>query len=152
MTKEYLKVGMVLEIKREEETYLAMVCENSRHELCVSSEAHWFPLYCFDDNLTYSGNVVTKVYGLSYSNHKAYKVSTEYRNCLWEREEVSYFNGKVVCIESNNDFLTKGKIYEFKDGKSVDDVGDALPFAPTPINSVDELNRRMMSHFIEVVE
>lgn len=70
-----------------------------------------------------------------------------------EEEKPKYFNGKVVCVEMRNNFFTKGKIYEFKDGMSVDDVGDSFPFASSPIKSVEDLNNRQLrSKFIEIVE
>lgn len=65
--------------------------------------------------------------------------------------EPTYYNGKVVCIESANGFITKGKIYEFKDGYSVDDEGDRFP-KTTQITSLEHLNETMWSDFIEVVE
>ena len=70
-----------------------------------------------------------------------------------EKEKPKYFNGKVVCVERKNDFFTKWKIYEFKDGMSVDDVGDSFPFASGPIKSVEDLsNRQLSSKFMEIVE
>ena len=70
-----------------------------------------------------------------------------------EEEKPKYFNGKVVCVEKKNDFFTKGKIYEFKNGMSVDDVGDNFPFASGPIKSVEDLSHGgVKSKFIEIVE
>ena len=70
-----------------------------------------------------------------------------------KEEKPNYFNGKVVCVEKKNDFFTKGKIYEFKNGISVDDVGDRFPFASDPIKSVEDLSHGWVkSKFIEIVE
>lgn len=66
-------------------------------------------------------------------------------------EEATYYNGKVVCVNSNNSFITQGKIYEFKDGHSIDDEGSRLPCL-TRIKSFEHLNSLMWSDFIEVVE
>lgn len=67
--------------------------------------------------------------------------------------EPEYFNGKAVCVENGRSFLTKGKIYEFKDGTSIDDDGDRIPYYSSPIKSIDELNKRYsITKFIEVIE
>lgn len=44
------------------------------------------------------------------------------KNTAEEKEE--YYNGKVVCVESDRLYFTVGKIYEFIDGTVVDDDGD----------------------------
>ena len=41
-------------------------------------------------------------------------------------KEPKYYSGKVVCVKKSNGF-TPGKIYEFKDGKVIDDDGDVRP-------------------------
>ena len=61
-----------------------------------------------------------------------------------------YFNGKVVCVEAKTSFFTKGKIYEIKDGVGFDDTGDIM--TSKPIASIKELNDRMNSQFMEIVE
>lgn len=61
-----------------------------------------------------------------------------------------YFNGKVVCVEAKTFFFTKGKIYEIKDGVGFDDAGDIM--TSKPIASIEELNDRMDSQFMEIVE
>lgn len=38
-------------------------------------------------------------------------------------EKPEYYNGKVVCVMSEDDSYTVGKVYEFKDGTLVDDQG-----------------------------
>lgn len=38
-------------------------------------------------------------------------------------EEPKYYNGKVVCVQCDNNDYTVGKVYEFKDGTLVDDYG-----------------------------
>lgn len=72
---------------------------------------------------------------------------------LDDSPEPEYFNGKAVCVESSGLFLTKGKIYDFVDGKSIDDDGDRFPYLSSPIKSIDELNEKYhTAKFIEVVE
>lgn len=67
--------------------------------------------------------------------------------------EPEYFNGKAVCVENTGVFFTKGKIYEFVDGKSIDDYGDRVPYCGSPIKSIDELNKGYsIAKFVEVVE
>jgi hypothetical protein len=152
MTKKDLKVGMVLECESHKGKGLAMITVSkfSEPDLCISGTNDWFLLDYLDDNLTYETFKVLKVYDRAECNCDAYKLSTEDRKLLWERS--TGYNGKVVCIETNgNDFVTKGKIYEFKNGHSVDDEGDRLP-RYTPVKSLEDLNRIMYSDYIEVVE
>lgn len=60
-----------------------------------------------------------------------------------------WFNGKVVCTNiSKYSLFTKGKIYEVKDGVLTDDNGGRYH----QIKSVAEINERVISQFIEVVE
>lgn len=84
-----------------------------------------------------------------FKQHGAYGYEKKkYKDFIVENE---YFNGKAVCVESNNDFITKGKIYEFVDGKAIDDEGNELPKFDK-VTDINELNERMWSNFIEVVE
>lgn len=64
-----------------------------------------------------------------------------------EPEPVGW-NGKVVCTKSKVDFLTTGKVYTFKNGLSVDDVGDPLPFSKTLIKNAGELQCRSFGDFV----
>lgn len=62
-------------------------------------------------------------------------------------KEPKWFTGKIVCVHASNLF-TKGKIYNVIDGVLTDDGGTTYRrFVDT-----DELNSRMGSQFIEVVE
>ena len=63
-----------------------------------------------------------------------------------------YFTGKVRCVRvdvHNRGWLTKGKVYTFVNGYSIDDMGDKLPIL-TQIHSVEELNKTLYSDFEEV--
>lgn len=74
------------------------------------------------------------------------------QECDKSEKKLKYFTGKVRCIrldERNAGWLTKGKIYTFVDGCSVDDVGDRLPLTG-PMTSIEDLNERIYSDFEEV--
>lgn len=73
-------------------------------------------------------------------------------DCFELDDSPEYFNGKVVCVKSKDNFLTKGKIYEFHDGISADDDDAPFPYVGGRVESVEELNRCFRSDFIEVVE
>jgi hypothetical protein len=63
----------------------------------------------------------------------------------------TYYNGKVVCVESNNKWVTVGKIYTFKDGLATADY--STPMVSDPVKDLKDLNGRFTSiKFIEVVE
>jgi len=87
MTKADLKFGMVVEIKNEDGVSLAMVTSSENYERCISGTKCWYPLDNLDDNLTYTDDVITKVYNVAHWNEDAYKLSTEGRKLLWERNE-----------------------------------------------------------------
>lgn len=67
-------------------------------------------------------------------------------------KEPKWFNGKVVCTKGSLWFakrqFTKGKIYNVVDGIIRDDTGAIYH----GFKSVEEINRRMVSQFIEAVE
>jgi hypothetical protein len=70
-----------------------------------------------------------------------------------KEEPKKLYNGKVVCINDGiiPEHLTVGKIYEFVNGMSRNNVGGYI--TSTPVKDVDELNTRLMpSKFIEVIE
>ena len=63
-------------------------------------------------------------------------------------KELEWFNGKVVCIQSASPSFTRGKIYQVTNGELADNEG----FVYERFTDVAEMNRRMNSRFIEVVE
>lgn len=67
-----------------------------------------------------------------------------------EEAKPKYFSGKVVCIKAKTSDFTEGKIYEIKDGVGLDNDGDKM--TKVPITSVKELNTRMLSEFMEIIE
>lgn len=62
-------------------------------------------------------------------------------------KEPKWFNGKVVCVLASN-WFTKGKIYNVIDGVLTDDGGSTY----RRFTDIDDINSRMSSQFIEVVE
>jgi hypothetical protein len=65
--------------------------------------------------------------------------------------EKKFYNGKVICVDNaGHNFYTKGKIYEFKDGRMIDDEGDS-PFV-FPIMCFADLVSRSEATWLEVVE
>ena len=59
------------------------------------------------------------------------------------------WNAKVVCVRSKSIFYTKGKIYEVKNGKITNNIGEDLIHS---YESMDDLNAWTEAKFIEVVE
>ena len=118
---------------------------------------------------SYIGDVVTVEYIYDYDSGITGCVVEEnayvWDNRLLEpavEEEVAepeYFTGKVVCITDNyRADITKGKIYNFVDGKALDDEGDSFP-CDDPVHNIDELNEYYEGwgtenppQFIEIVE
>lgn len=68
------------------------------------------------------------------------------------KEPPVYFTGKVVCINNATSVFTKGRIYEFKNGYCVNDLGVRMPISTNPILNADDMNARFYSDFIEIVE
>lgn len=70
-------------------------------------------------------------------------------------EEETYYNGKVICIDSHgkDTIWTKGKIYKFENGRTLCDNGTVIPYeSRMPIKTFNELNIRMIADFIEIKE
>ena len=61
-----------------------------------------------------------------------------------------YYNGEIVCVKTEADNLTVGKIYKVKNGKFTDDWGRTHG-GPYPYVSFQDLNAQHHSEFIEVV-
>lgn len=73
-----------------------------------------------------------------------------------KHESKEPFNGKAVCIEVDTPCAyTVGKIYEFKDGRTVIDNGCEFP-CRFPITSIEEWNARypheLIAKFLEIKE
>lgn len=83
--------------------------------------------------------VIKKMFNIKYKTvEKTENIATK---------EPKWFNSKVVCILASN-WFTKGKIYKVVDGVLTDDGGSTYRrFA-----DIDDINNRMSSQFIEVVE
>lgn len=65
------------------------------------------------------------------------------------KEKPEYYNGKIVCIENFPEYTTVGKIYEIKRGTLIFDNGHK---EIETFKSIDEINRLLVSQFIELVE
>lgn len=65
------------------------------------------------------------------------------------RDENKPFEGKTVCIADNTGHFTVGKIYAWKDGRTVTDRGDLLP-SETKLYSLDEITNPCLK-FIKLV-
>lgn len=60
-----------------------------------------------------------------------------------------YFTGKVVCVHSESECFTKGKIYEITNGRLYNNFGNN---GVDDVVSVNDLNNKMFSQFIQIVE
>lgn len=69
-------------------------------------------------------------------------------------EKPKLYNGKVVCVSSGlySVGYTNGKIYQFKNGYTVDDDGTTRPTCCIPIESFEGLERKYPGVWLEVVE
>lgn len=70
-------------------------------------------------------------------------------------KEETYYNGKVICIDSHgkDTIWTKGKIYKFENGRTLCDNGTVIPYeSRMPIKTFNELNIRIIADFIEIKE
>lgn len=69
-----------------------------------------------------------------------------------EREKESLYNGKVVCLDPSGliTLYTKGKIYQFRDGFIISDVGERNPLYPC--HSFKEWENLSDAKWLEVVE
>lgn len=164
MKKSDLKNGAIVETRDGDINILlfdSYVDEyDSAESLLVSlKRGDYLRFAGYDENLKYYGDSNFDIMKVAQSDY----VGDDIRNHIlkwnendwtWIRDEEKskYFTGKVVCIDCRNDFLTKGKIYEFKDGLSIDDENNVFPFTKDRITDIDNLNKRMCSEFIEIKE
>ena len=98
-----------------------------------------------------SGTIV-RVYGRNHprdtydSNHlwnytgREYEVVEKVTATEPKPEPPKYYNGKVVCITSDDHFFTVGKIYEIVDGKFRDNTGSERPMSRNRVCKVEDLN------------
>ena len=74
---------------------------------------------------------------------------------LMKEDKPKLYNGKVVCVDTGTAALvyTKGKIYQFRDGDAYNDAGYRFHCCINhPITSFDELRRKSLATWLEVVE
>ena len=69
-------------------------------------------------------------------------------------EKPKFYNGKVVCVSSDiySVGYTKGKIYQFENGRVVDDDGTTRPILCEPITCSEDLEKKYPGVWLEVVE
>lgn len=65
-----------------------------------------------------------------------------------EEKPQEYYNGKVVCVEASEGYTTKGKIYEVVDGTITYENG----MKSRKHKTIEDINKHMISQFIELVE
>ena len=69
----------------------------------------------------------------------------------YEQTEPKYLSGKVVCVETHDDF-TVGKVYTFKDGKVTDDSWNRRPMSSFVAESLEDWNSRCGDCIVRFVE
>ena len=71
-------------------------------------------------------------------------------------EPPKYYNGKVVCVKSDDFFFTVGKIYEIVDGKFLDNRNTVRPMTKDRVSKVEDLStgyfKNWAYNFIPLVE
>ena len=86
----------------------------------------------------------------AYGRHKLLNANEYVVIEGYELPKPKYYNGKVVCAETSFPWLTKGKIYEIKDGILTYDNGKNS--LHSPFVSFDEFEKTFRSEFIEIKE
>lgn len=79
-------------------------------------------------------------------------VKSETKCSKEEEPKPKLYNGKVVCVTSLCNNVTKGKIYEFKDGYSQYDSGHRMPVFQEGVTSFGDLEKKIGGIFVELVE
>jgi hypothetical protein len=159
MTKADLRTGMVVTVKngRKYRVFRDAHTQFKPNDVFVRLIGEgWFDFDDLNEDLTeknkhiFNDLTIVKVEEERLTTGLISKDLEGYRNVIWERpEEPQYYNGEVVCIESSTGF-TKGKIYTFVNGKTVDDDGTKRPTNPYPgYKSINE--GWLRDKFIEVV-
>ena len=88
MTKNDLRVGMVVAIKNNAHDYfLAAVATSKAADVCISSEHEWYPIDCLNDDLRYCDDEIIEVWDIAAHTRFAHKLSTEDRKLLWKRKK-----------------------------------------------------------------
>ena len=90
-----------------------------------------------------------KAYWQFYSITEAKKYIKNISELIRKINREIKWNAKVVCVRSKSIFYTKGKIYEVKNGKITNNIGEDLIHS---YESIDDLNAWTEAKFIEVVE
>lgn len=68
---------------------------------------------------------------------------------VWDWIRPESYNARIVCINSQTDHFTKGKIYKVENGNL---YGNGNKKFDGNVQNIDEVNEGLMSKFIELVE
>lgn len=107
--KSSLIPGMIVEVFSGLSS-LAMITGGSGGNLCLSGPSVYFFVNSLDNELTYGGYSITKVFGCT-CNKDAYKIDTKDRELLWKRKPVySYTQDTIKTILSKKLNIPKNLI------------------------------------------
>ena len=107
--KSSLIPGMIVEVYNGLSS-LAMITGGSGGNLCLSGPSVYFFVNSLDNELTYGGYSITKVFGCT-CNKDAYKIDTKDRELLWKRKPVySYTQDTIKTILSKKLNIPKNLI------------------------------------------
>ena len=69
-----------------------------------------------------------------------------------KEDKEKYYNGKVICTKSESELFTKGKIYEFENGKTITDRGNTTFTAFHKYKDFEDFQKKFDNEFLEIVE
>ena len=154
MTKKDLRTGHIITLRNGTHfrVMLGGSCVCTNHDVAVKlDEEGWVDLTKFNEDLTAKDKKekdIVKVEIGTYTHELAtFKYSEIKKHKVWERP--TYYNGKVVCIYGFEPMITKGKIYEIKDGYLTYNDGERSIDCFT---TLEDMNKKCISQFIELVE
>lgn len=104
----------------------------------------------YENNKVVKSVETTKHPDDTYSIEEACNVIQERLFEPIEPPKPTYYNGKVVCVKGFGCLTTRGKIYQFVEGRIKFDNGEMSK--GSPCSDFDEVCRYFDSKFIEVVE
>lgn len=143
-TKADLKDGMIVEFKSGTKGIVlgtGIVSENS-----------WVPLSSYRDNLETSATYfnIVKVFKSVGGAFLSQIFNDKRLELIWEKKENPGYNGKVVCIhtDESNPFITTGKIYQFVNGVMINDLG----ICSRKFDSFAHFDKATSDKWLEIVE
>jgi hypothetical protein len=126
----------------------------------IYSNGEWDKVSSLNDNLEMYSKKIMTVYdrtAVCSFNTLAYAITSNLFNPVYDRERDTkpLYNGKVVCIDLNNqnfDDYTVGKIYQFKDGCLITDDGFRMENKAHPIRTFEDWEKFSHSKWLEIKE